>query len=199
MSVTSSWLRRPTVIARSMELAPWRAALPNVQASERTRRGVVMTVSTAFNARMQRTAFPLLILFLAWCVGFQATASAMGVRCTGAGKAPADHAMPAGMDHHRHAAAAMVMDSASASPHAHHGASQGLAAGAGAKTGMSALGCQCDCSCTSVGCLGSGPGVASQCATRSFQATAVAFPRPGPDAGLRSAHGPDLNRPPSKS
>lgn len=159
-----------------------------------------MTVFTAFNARMQRTAFPLLVLFLAWCVGFQATASAMGARCTGAGKTPAsDHAMPAGMDHDRHDAAATVMDSASASPHAHHGAGQGLVAGTRAKTGMSGLGCQCDCSCSSVGCLGSGPGVASLCATRSFQAAAAAFPSPDPDAGLRSAHDPDLNRPPSKS
>jgi hypothetical protein len=147
---------------------------------------------------MRLYAFRLFVLLIAWCVGFQSTATAMGTRCAHgkAAMAEMDAAMPAGM---HHAGMAMPMDQASPSDHRHHHMGADAKTATDAKTSATKVGCQCGCNCTTVGCVSGGPGIASLSSTHFFAAALAAFPLHEAPSSLRSAHGLDLIRPPSKS
>lgn len=157
---------------------------------------IELTHPSASNARMRRPFFQLLILLLGLCVGVQSTASAMGMRCAQA--MGSDEAMPAGMHHGGHHAAKM-MDTAGTSQHAHHGAGMKSKSPLDTKTGIGSLGCKCGCNCVSAGCTSSGAGIAGMPAAGFFEAAPAAFFVHEHFTGLRSAHGLDLIRPPSKS
>lgn len=147
---------------------------------------------------MRLSAFRLFVLLIAWCVGFQSTAIAMGMRCAHGKSAMSEMgaAMPAGM---HHSGMVMPMDQASPSAHQHHHMGADAKASTDAKTSTAKVGCQCGCNCTTVGCVGGGPGIASLSSSRFFAAVPTAFPLQEALSGLRSAHGLDLIRPPSKS
>lgn len=147
---------------------------------------------------MRPSAFRLFVLLIAWCVGFQSTATAMGMRCAHGKMAVSESsaAMPAGM---HHGGMAMPMDQASPAAHQHHHMGSGTGPAADAKVSTSKIGCQCGCNCMTVGCAGGGPGIVSLSATRFFVAAPVAFPLHEAPSRLRSAHGLDLIRPPSMS
>ena len=136
---------------------------------------------------MRNRTFHVLILLLAWCVGFQSTVSAMGVPCPHAGERGEAH------HHHGHDAGASDEVSAQASHHEHSG--HGSQASPSAATGISSLGCHC----SGVGCVSSGPGIASLFTTPYFETAPAFFDLQEDLAGLRVAHGLDLIRPPSKS
>lgn len=147
---------------------------------------------------MHLSAFRLFVLLLAWCVGFQSTATAMGMRCAHgrAAMTEPNAAMPAGT---HHAGVAMPMDHADPAVHQHHHMGVDAKASPDAKTNVAKVGCQCGCLCTTVGCVGSGPGIASLTSSSFFAAASAAFPLQEAHSGLRAAHGLDLIRPPSKS
>lgn len=146
---------------------------------------------------MRRHVIQILILLLSLCVGIQSTASATGMRC--ASPMGSDSAMPTEMHHGGHDAGAMVMDDASASHHEHHGSGMQSKSSDDAKTGIASLGCQCGCNCISAGCTSSGSGIAGLCTASFFETAPATFPLHEFPASLRSAHGLDLIRPPSKS
>lgn len=147
---------------------------------------------------MHLSAFRLFVLLIAWCVGFQSTATAMGMRCAHGKTAMSESgaAMPAGM---HHAGMAMPMGEASpvAHPHHHMGSDTQLAPDAKASTAK--IGCQCGCNCATVGCVGGGPGIVNLSSTRIDAAAPAAFSLQEAPSSLRSAHGLDLIRPPSMS
>ena len=145
---------------------------------------------------MHQSAFRLFVLLIAWCVGFQSTATAMGMRCAHGQTAMTEPnaAMPAGL---HHAGMAMPMDDHSA--HQHHDMGADTKASPDAKAGVAKVGCQCGCNCMTVGCVGGGPGIASLTSSSFFAAAPAAFPLQEAHSGLRAAHGLDLIRPPSKS
>lgn len=138
----------------------------------------------------------LLIVLLAWCVGFQSTAAAAGMRCSHeADSTTVAGAMPAGMHH----GAGMKMDQAAADPHAHHRAGAQAKAPGEVKTGIATLGCECGCNCASVGCVVSGLGIVGVNLDSFFDVMPARFVVQHAQNGLRMAHGLDLIRPPSKS
>ena len=147
---------------------------------------------------MHLSAFRLFVLLIAWCVGFQSTATAVGMRCTHGGTATTEPnaAMPAGM---HHAGMAMPMHHASQSEHHAHHTGTDAKASPDAKASVAKLGCQCGCYCATVGCVSGGPGIASLTSSSFFAAAPTAFPLQEAHSGLRSAHGLDLIRPPSRS
>lgn len=147
---------------------------------------------------MRAPAFRLFILLIAWCVGFQSTASAMGMRCAHgrAATMESSSAMPAGM---HHAGMAMPMSAAASSAHEHHHMGGHSKPWPEAKAESGKVGCYCGCNCATVGCVGSGAGIASLTSSHIFAAPPPAFRLHEASPGLRAAHGLDLIRPPSKS
>lgn len=148
--------------------------------------------------RMRPSAFRLFVLLIAWCVGFQSTATATGMRCAH-GKAAMSESgspMPAGM---HHGGMAMPMDKASPAAHQHHHMGSDTTLAPDVKISTAKIGCERGCNCMTVGCVGSGPGIASLSSTRFFAAAPAAFPLQEAPSSLCSAHGLDLIRPPSKS
>lgn len=145
---------------------------------------------------MHLSAFRLFVLLIAWCVGFQSTAAAMGTRCAHGQAAMSEMGatMPAGMHH-----SGSAMDQISPSAHQHHHMGADAKPSTDAKTSTSKVGCQCGCICATVACGGGGPGIASFSSSGFFAAAPAAFPLQEALSGLRSAHGLDLIRPPSKS
>lgn len=148
--------------------------------------------------RMQLFAFRLFVLLIAWCVGFQSTATAAGMHCAHGPMAMTESnaAMPAGM---HHAGMAMSMDDALATKHHRHHSGVDAKASSDAQSVAAKVGCPCGCICASAGCVGGGPGIASVTSSSSFAAAPAAFPLQEAHSGLRAAHGLDLIRPPSKS
>ena len=144
---------------------------------------------------MRLSAFRLFVLLIAWCVGFQSTATAMGMRCAHGKTAMSemDAAMPAGM---HHGGMVMPMDQATPSAHQHHHMGVDAQTSTDAKTSTAKVGCQCGCNCTTVGCVGGGPGIASLSSSHFFAAAPAVFPLQEALSDLRSAHGLDLIRPP---
>lgn len=91
------------------------------------------------------------------------------------------------------------MGGPSAAQHAHHGSGMQAKSPTDVKTGIDSLGCQCGCSCISAGCASSGSGIASLNPTGFFETAPTVFPLHEYPASLRTAHGIELIRPPSKS
>lgn len=145
--------------------------------------------------RMRLSAFRLFVLLISWCVGFQSTATAMGMPCAHGQMAMSESgaSMPAGM---HHAGMAMPMHDA----HQDHDMGGGTKSLLPAdKANVAKVGCQCGCNCVTVGCVGGGPGIVSLMSSSFFAAAPAAFPLQEAHSGLRAAHGLDLIRPPSKS
>lgn len=145
----------------------------------------------ASNPLMRRHSFHAVLLLLAWCIGFQPVAQAMGARCahsSATAKAalavgsPDEHAM-----HRMHAVSG------------HEGHTQ-MAAQMSEKGEKTAGGrCQCGCNCAMPGCVGSAPGIATLTSMRSFGDSSGHFRSHEMASHLRAAHGLDLIRPPSTS
>jgi len=149
-------------------------------------------------SRMRPSAFRLFVLLLAWCVGFQSTAVATGMRCAHGQAAMTESgaAMPAGM---HHAGMVMPMDDADPSAHEHHHMGGDSKASPDAPAKVTKIGCECGCNCATVGCVGGGPGIAGLTSSGVFTAAPAAFVLQEAPSSLRAAHGLDLIRPPSKS
>lgn len=147
---------------------------------------------------MRLSAFRLFALLIAWCVGFQSTATAMGMPCAHGRMTMTEPnaAMPAGM---HHAGMTMPMDHTDPAVHQHHHMGADAKTTTDAKVSAAKVGCQCGCSCATIGCVSGGPGIASLTSSSFFAAAPAAFPLQEAHSGLRSAHGLDLIRPPSKS
>lgn len=138
---------------------------------------------------MRKPGFHFLILLLAGCVGFQSTVTAMGVPCPHAGDRGEAH------HHHGHGHDADAVDEMAAQASHHEHSEHRCNSAPGAATGISSLGCHC----SGVGCVSSGPGIASLTTTPFFEMAPAVFDRQEDPAGLRVAHCLDLIRPPSMS
>ncbi len=149
-------------------------------------------------SRMRLSAFRLFVLLIAWCVGFQSTALASGMRCAHgqAAMTPSNAAMPAGM---HHAGMQMPMDDAHPSAHQHHHMGGDTRPSPDDPAKVTKVGCECGCNCATVGCVGGGPGIAAMMSSGVFLAAPAAFLLQEAPSSLRAAHGLDLIRPPSKS
>lgn len=147
---------------------------------------------------MRLSAFRLFVLLLAWCVGFQSTALATGMRCAHAqaAKVESGQAMPASM---HHAGMAMPMDDSHRSAHQHHHMGGDAPNSPDHPAKAAKVGCECGCNCATVGCVGGGPGIAAMTSGGVFLAAPAAFLLQEAPSSLRAAHGLDLIRPPSKS
>jgi len=142
---------------------------------------------------MRLSPFHLFVVLIAWCVGFQSTAAAMGMRCAHGKMEMSESlvAMPAGIHH-----AGMAMNHAEPAADQHHHMGPD-AKSADTNTGAAKIGCQCGCACTTIGCVGGGPGMVSLGANSFILAAPAVFTLQKARSGLRSAHRLDLLRPPS--
>lgn len=156
-------------------------------------RAVELSSPRASNSPMRRHTFHVMLLLLAWSVGFQPVAEAMGGRCAQSG-----------------AAGMSMQDAAPSNPHAmhsmsdvsgHEGHTRHVSSGEAPVDDMKmgGHGCQCGCSCAMPGCLGAAPGIAAVSSVRTFGDPDSKVVTLEVAAELRAAHGLDLIRPPSKS
>lgn len=141
---------------------------------------------------MRRARSCLLPVLLAWCIGFQPIAQAMGARCLHDGGSSAPVVAMADDAHAMHALAGDAGHEA----HARHDASAEDAGGT-AKAGASA--CECGCDCAMPGCLGSAPVMGPTSPDPPLAASRAIPPAGESRSRLRAAHGLDLIRPPSTS
>lgn len=140
---------------------------------------------------MRRPFSLLLLALLAWCIGLQPVALAMGARCAHAsgteqvGATPSDaHAM-----HQMH-------DMSGHEGHAQHAASDGVVSDS---ADAGAHGCQCGCNCAMPGCMGSAPALGPVNSSALVSNLTAIHAASESLSRLRAAHGLDLIRPPSKS
>lgn len=141
---------------------------------------------------MRRPFSCLTLILLAWCIGFQPIALAMGVRCTHGDGSPAPVAAMADDAHAMHAMGGHEGHSG----HAQDVVGTQDASGA-SKAGAPA--CDCGCDCALPGCLGSAPAMGPTSSGPLVSASGTIRPAPESRSRLRAAHGLDLIRPPSKS
>ena len=146
-------------------------------------------------ATMRRPLSTLVSLLLAWCIGFQPVAQAMGVRCLHGSGSPSAVVAEADDAHSMHVTHA-VQDMVGHEGHALHMAD---AMSSDEAPDRDSKGCDCGCTCAMPGCLGSVPAVCPTSTHPLVSVSTAVHPSAEFLSRPRAAHGLDLIRPPSKS
>jgi hypothetical protein len=143
---------------------------------------------------MRRPYSHVLLALLAWCIGFQPVALALGTRCMHGSETEQVAAMPG--DAHAMHAMHQMHDISGHEGHGQHASGDSDATG-DPKAG--AQGCECGCNCAMPGCLGSAPALGPMSSSPLISDSSSDHATPESLSRLRAAHGLDLIRPPSKS